>query len=79
MTLESWHNIGCLRPHETGQQEAKSILELVERDLADASREEVSTDWRFNIAYAENLLHTVQGFKTEVETWLSQNHPNIYP
>ncbi|MBN1103690.1 MAG: hypothetical protein JXL84_09785 [Deltaproteobacteria bacterium] len=148
MTLESWHKNGWLRPHETSQQEARSILELVERDLADASRVEVSKDWRFNIAYnaglqlatlvlysvgyragrgeskhyriiqalplvmgqrfaalrdyldncrrkrnvseydaagtisqkeAEDLLQTVQGLKTEVETWLRQNHPNICP
>jgi len=28
---------------------------------------------------AEDLLRTVQGFKAEVETWLRQNHPDIFP
>lgn len=32
-----------------------SILQLVERDLKDAAREEVSPDWRFNIAYNAGL------------------------
>jgi hypothetical protein len=27
------------------------MLGLVDRDLSDASREEISMDWRFNIAY----------------------------
>jgi hypothetical protein len=42
MTLESWQENGWLRPHNTSKQEVKSILELVERDLADASKIEVS-------------------------------------
>lgn len=148
MTLESWRENGWLRPHHTSEMEAKGILELVERDLADASREEISKDWRFNIAYnaglqlatlvlyaagyragrgeskhyrviqalplvmghrfsstrdyldncrrrrniseydtagtisqkeAEDLLQAVQEFRSEVETWLRQNRPDIYP
>ena len=55
MTLESWQENGWLRPHRTSEQEVLSILELVERDLVDASRSEISTDWRFNIAYNAGL------------------------
>jgi hypothetical protein len=148
MTLESWQENGWLRPHNTSKQEVISILELVERDLADASKVEISKDWRFNIAYnaglqlatlvlfisgyrtgrgegkhyriiqalplvmgerftitrdyldncrrkrnvceydaagtisqkeAEDLLQTVTEFKIEVEKWLKQNHPDIFP
>ena len=55
MTLESWQENGWLRPHDTSKQEARGILKLVERDLADASRMEISKDWRFNIAYNAGL------------------------
>ncbi|MFH1124985.1 MAG: hypothetical protein V1758_15120 [Pseudomonadota bacterium] len=55
MTLESWQENGWLRPHKTSKQEVEGILELVERDLADASRPEISKDWRFNIAYNAGL------------------------
>ena len=148
MTLESWQKNGWLRPHNTSKKEARGILDLVERDLSDASRVEISKDWQFNIAYnaglqlatlilyaagyrtgrgeskhyriiqalplvmgqrfsatrdyldncrrkrnvseydaagtisqkeAEDLLQTVREFKVEVETWLRQNHPNIFP
>jgi hypothetical protein len=55
MSLEIWKNNGWLRDHETSPQEVAGILELVERDLTDASRPEISTDWRFNIAYNARL------------------------
>ena len=55
MTLESWQENGWLRPHNTSKQEVKSILDLVERDLAEASKVEISKDWRFNIAYNAGL------------------------
>ena len=55
MTLESWQENGWLRPHQTSKQEVRGILELVERDLDDALRLEISKDWRFNIAYNASL------------------------
>ena len=55
MSLERWKQIGWLREHETSDQEVGGILELVERDLRDAAREEISADWRFNIAYNAGL------------------------
>ncbi len=51
MTLELWKQNGWLREYKTSRDEVAGILHLVRRDLADAAREEVSTDWRFNIAY----------------------------
>jgi len=55
MSLELWKQNGWLREHKTSPEEVDSILALVDRDLADAAREEVSTDWRFNIAYNAGL------------------------
>ncbi len=51
MSLERWAQNGRLRPHKTSPNEAANILALIERDLRDAARSEVSSDWRFNIAY----------------------------
>jgi hypothetical protein len=55
MSLELWKQNGWLREHETSAQEVNSLMELVERDLSDAAKEEVSKDWRFNIAYNGGL------------------------
>jgi len=55
MSLEIWERNGWLREHKTSPQEVASLLTLVERDLIDAAREEISTDWRFNIAYNAGL------------------------
>jgi hypothetical protein len=51
MSLESWKESGWLREHETSAGEISGIMSLVERDLTDAAKDEISTDWRFNIAY----------------------------
>jgi uncharacterized protein (UPF0332 family) len=51
MNLEDWKESGWLREHKTSAQEIKGIMALVERDITDAERKEISTDWRFNIAY----------------------------
>ncbi len=55
MSLELWKQNGWLREYKTSQAEVDSILGLVDRDLTDASREEISADWRFNIAYNAGL------------------------
>ena len=55
MNLELWKQNGWLREHKTSAQEENSLIELVERDLSDAAKEEVSKDWRFNIAYNAGL------------------------
>ena len=53
--LELWKQNGWLREYKTSREEVASFLGLVERDLADSAREEISTDWRFNIAYNAGL------------------------
>ena len=55
MSLERWTENAWLREYKTSAQEVANILALVERDLTDAEREEISNDWRFNIAYNAGL------------------------
>jgi hypothetical protein len=55
MSLEDWKRNGWLREFETTVKEVANLLTLVERDLTDAARREISTDWRFNIAYNAGL------------------------
>ena len=44
MSLEFWKQNGWLREYKTSSEEVAIILALVDRDLADAAREEVSID-----------------------------------
>ena len=55
MSLELWEKNGWLRKYRTSAQEGASVLDIVVRDLNDASRKEISTDWRYNIAYNAGL------------------------
>lgn len=55
MSLELWEKNEWLRKHQTSMQEIKGILSLVERDIEEASREVISIDWKFNIAYNAGL------------------------
>ena len=51
MDLKIWERNGWLRKYQTTAKEVSSLISLVERDLRDAEQEEISLDWRFNIAY----------------------------
>jgi hypothetical protein len=55
MSLDLWKTNGWLREYSTSIQEIANLLSLVERDLIDAARPQISTDWRFNIAYNAGL------------------------
>ena len=50
MSLKQWADNGWLKPHQTSKKEISSLLRIVERDLDDAQRD-ISSDWRFGIAY----------------------------
>lgn len=50
MSLKNWLDNGWLRPHKTSKAEIEDLLKIVERDLKDSSRKEISADWRFGIA-----------------------------
>lgn len=69
MTLKQWAANGWLKVHATSPQEIGNLLAIVERDLQDAS-EDISSDWRFGIAYNAALkLATVllysEGYRPE--------------
>ncbi len=51
MTLQSWEANGWLRPHRSSRQEIHNLLEIIARDITDASHSDLSADWRFGIAY----------------------------
>lgn len=51
MSLEKWVEYGWLRPEPTSLDEVTSLLGIVDRGLADAKVEAVSTDLRFIAAF----------------------------
>jgi uncharacterized protein (UPF0332 family) len=51
MSLSNWVKNGWLRPHKSTQEEISNLLEIVERDIKDASAKGISDDWKFGIAY----------------------------
>ena len=70
MTLKQWLNNGWLRSHKTSPQEISNLLDIVDRDIKDASTDGISTDWSFGIAYNAALklctiLLYAQGYKAE--------------
>ena len=70
MSLETWHKSGWLRPHKTNRKQIGDLLNIVERDLADSRSADLSTDWRFGIAYNAALklctiLLYAEGYRPE--------------
>ena len=70
MSLQQWANNGWLKAHQTSPKEIQDLLKIVERDLADAVVGDLSTDWRFGIAYNAALklctiLIYVSGYRPE--------------
>ena len=51
MSLGKWAEYGWLRAEPTSQDEIKSLLAIVDRDLEDASVANVSKDRRFEAAF----------------------------
>jgi hypothetical protein len=51
VSLEDWSRNGWLIPHETGPEEIGNLLDIANRDLHDCGVEDLSNDWRLNIAY----------------------------
>lgn len=51
MSLQDWLNSRWVRSHRTSTREISNLLNIVDRDIIDAKRQEVSPDWRFGIAY----------------------------
>lgn len=51
MTFQVWLSNGWLKSHTTNKQEIRALLEKVDRDIAEAAKEEITLDWRLAIAY----------------------------
>jgi uncharacterized protein (UPF0332 family) len=71
MSLKQWADNGWLRPHRTSREEINNLLNIVERDLDDAQRD-ISSDWRFGIAYNAALklcriLLSAEGYRPSHE------------
>ena len=71
MSLKQWADYGWLKPHRTSRKEISSLLRIVERDLNDAQRD-ISSDWRFGIAYNAALklcriLLSAEGYRPSHE------------
>ena len=66
MSLADWAKNGWLRPHKSSKEEITNLLEIVERDLKDASAKGLSDDWKFGIAYNLHLNFAQSFFITQV-------------
>jgi uncharacterized protein (UPF0332 family) len=69
--LRQWADNGWLKPHRTSRKEISSLLRIVERDLNDAQGD-ISSDWRFGIAYNAALklcriLLSAEGYRPSHE------------
>ena len=51
MSLRQWYDNGWLKEHSTDLQELSNLLAIGDRDMGDAATEELSSDWKFGIAY----------------------------
>ena len=51
MSLRDYLSKGFLKRERTSAREIGDLLMLVERDVAECRKEELTLDWRFNIAY----------------------------
>lgn len=51
MSLKDWLNNGWLTKHTTSPEEIANLLAVSDRDLVDCQSENLSADWRMNIAY----------------------------
>jgi uncharacterized protein (UPF0332 family) len=70
MSLADWAKNGWLRVHKPTKEEIANLLEIVERDMKDATSKTLSDDWKFGIAYnaalklCTILLHS-SGYRPE--------------
>lgn len=51
MTLQDWQNNGWLKPHTSSPQEIQDLLDKVDRDVTESTKEVITLDWRLAIAY----------------------------
>ena len=63
MSLEKWVEYGWLRREPTSPDEIRSLLGIVDRSLADAKVEAVSTDLRFIAAFNAALCSAMMALR----------------
>jgi hypothetical protein len=51
VSLKDWADNRWLRSYEADAEEIQGLFSIVDRDLQDADKHEISSDWRFGIAY----------------------------
>jgi hypothetical protein len=72
MSLEKWAEYGWVRREPTSQNEIKSLMSIVDRDLKDAGVTAISEDRRFEAAFnaartAANLALRACGYRTSTQ------------
>ena len=75
MSFERFLEERRLRPHRTNKDDLRHLLEIAERDIADAEVEGLSADRRFLIAYDAALtLSTIPLYSAGYETHGTGHH-----
>ncbi len=65
MSLDHWLQIGWLQRNETTIAEVAQLRQVIDRDIADASIEELSDDGRFSHAYDAALQLCILALRAE--------------
>lgn len=65
MSLDHWLRIGWLQRNETTIAEVVQLRQVIDRDIADASVEELSVDGRFSHAYDAALQLCILALRAE--------------
>lgn len=73
MSLKQWESNGWLKPEPSSRNEIQNLFAIIERDLKD-SRESVSVDWQFGIAYNAALKLCTVLLRSEGYRTASGNH-----
>ena len=51
VTLKQWRDANWLQDHQSSPEEARDLMRVIDRDLADSANKSLSPDWRLAIAY----------------------------
>jgi len=83
VSLENWVKNGWLKAQEPTGEEIRKLLEIVDRDLKQCQLKELSTDWRFNIAYnaalqAATAALRASGYRTTQESHHYRTIQSLY-
>jgi len=71
--LQAWVDGGWLRKHKHTAKEISRLLEMADRDIAEADSRSHDPDWKFNIAYTAILslalaVLAAEGYRTGHES-----------